>query len=59
MELVKDYDYSIHYHPSKMNTMINALSRKAPIIRGKIWEQLDNDVEATVTTMKIHYTIVE
>ena len=28
MELVKDYDCSINYHPGKANVVANALSRK-------------------------------
>ena len=29
MELLKDYDYTILYHPSKANVVANALSRKS------------------------------
>ena len=29
MELLKDYDYSILYHPSKANMVADALSRKS------------------------------
>jgi hypothetical protein len=28
LELIKDYDLEIHYHPSKVNLIANALSRK-------------------------------
>jgi hypothetical protein len=28
LELIKDYDLEIHYHPSKANLVVNALSRK-------------------------------
>ena len=28
MEYLEDYDFSLHYHPSKENVMANALSRK-------------------------------
>lgn len=28
LELVKDYDCEIHYHPNKANVVANALSRK-------------------------------
>jgi hypothetical protein len=28
LELIKDYDLEIHYHPSKANLVANALSRK-------------------------------
>ena len=28
MELLKDYDFSLQYHPGKANVVANALSRK-------------------------------
>jgi hypothetical protein len=29
LELIKDYDLEVHYHPGKANVVANALSRKA------------------------------
>ena len=29
MELIKDYDMKLHYHPGKANVVANALSRKS------------------------------
>lgn len=29
MDLIKDYDYTIHYHLGKVNVVANALSRKS------------------------------
>jgi hypothetical protein len=29
LELIKDYDLKIHYHPGKANVVVDALSRKA------------------------------
>jgi hypothetical protein len=31
LELIKDYDYEINYHPSKANVVVNALSRKSTV----------------------------
>jgi hypothetical protein len=52
LELIKDYDLEIHYHPSKANLVADALSRKGQVhavivtqlpdelaedLRGSIW----------------------
>ena len=29
LELIKDYDLEVHYHPGKANVVANALSRKS------------------------------
>jgi hypothetical protein len=29
LELIKDYELEVHYHPGKANVVANALSRKA------------------------------
>jgi hypothetical protein len=29
LELIKDYNLEIHYHPSKLNVVVDVLSRKA------------------------------
>jgi hypothetical protein len=31
LELIKNYDYEINYHPSKANVVANALSRKSMV----------------------------
>ncbi|WVZ80502.1 hypothetical protein U9M48_027972 [Paspalum notatum var. saurae] len=36
LELIKDYDMEIHYHPGKTNVVADALSRKSY----EIWEQI-------------------
>jgi hypothetical protein len=29
LELIKDYELEVHYHPGKANVVVDALSRKA------------------------------
>jgi hypothetical protein len=31
LELIKDYELEIHYHPGKANVVVDALSRKSQI----------------------------
>lgn len=33
MELIKDYDCTITYHPKKVNVVVDALSRKLALVR--------------------------
>lgn len=32
MELLKDYDFEIHYHPRKYNRVVDALSQKTRVL---------------------------
>nr|GFC40105.1 putative reverse transcriptase domain-containing protein [Tanacetum cinerariifolium] len=34
LELLKDYDTNIQYHPGKANVVVDALSRKSGMIAG-------------------------
>ena len=43
MELIKDYDMRLHYHPGKANVVADALSRKSHVntlVMGKIPKEL-------------------
>jgi hypothetical protein len=31
LELIKDYELKIHYHPGKVNVVVDALSRKSQV----------------------------
>jgi hypothetical protein len=31
LELIKDYELEIHYHPGKANVVVDALSRKSQV----------------------------
>ncbi|KAL8134776.1 hypothetical protein AgCh_009695 [Apium graveolens] len=45
LELIKDYDCSINYHPGKANVVANALSRKERLNMIKMAEELAQDLE--------------
>nr|GFC46207.1 hypothetical protein [Tanacetum cinerariifolium] len=46
LELLKDYDTNIQYHPSKANVVADALSRKSGMIAGiKVEEEIICDLE--------------
>ena len=45
MEFLKDYDFTLHYHPSKANMVADALSRKSRGVLASIasweWQMLE------------------
>ena len=45
MEFLKDYDFTLHYHPSKANVVADALSRKSRGVLASIasrkWRMLE------------------
>nr|GFD40147.1 RNA-directed DNA polymerase [Tanacetum cinerariifolium] len=46
LELLKDYDTNIQYHPGKANVMDDALSRKSGMVAGiKVEEEIIRDLE--------------
>nr|GFD00430.1 RNA-directed DNA polymerase [Tanacetum cinerariifolium] len=46
LELLKDYDTNIQYHPGKASVVADALSRKSGMIAGiKVEEEIIRDLE--------------
>ena len=45
MEYLKDYDFTLHYHPGKENVMANAFSRKSRGVLASVasreWQMLE------------------
>ena len=45
MEFLKDYDFTLHYHPGKANVVVDALSRKSrgtlASIASREWQMLE------------------
>nr|GEZ81954.1 retrotransposon protein, putative, Ty3-gypsy subclass [Tanacetum cinerariifolium] len=55
LELLKDYDTNIQYHPRKANVVADALSRKSGMIAGiKVEEEIIHDLERLDIELYIH-----
>ena len=55
MEFLEDYDFTLHYHPSKTNVVADSLSRKSRVTLASIasqeWQMLK-----TVGQFKLQYS---
>nr|GFA09709.1 reverse transcriptase [Tanacetum cinerariifolium] len=55
LELLKDYDTNIQYHPRKANVVADALSRKSGMIAGiKVEEEIFRDLERLDIELYVH-----
>ena len=71
MELIKDYDMKLHYHPGKATIVADALSRKSHVntlMTGELLKELVEDLRELcleivprgyVTTLEIQYTLMD
>ena len=55
MEYLKDYDFTLHYHPGKANVVADALSRKSQRVLASVasreWQMLE-----TVGHFRLQYS---
>ena len=71
MELIKDYDMKLHYHPGKANVVADALSRKSHVntlMTGGLPKELAEDIRELsleiiprgyVAALEIHSTLMD
>ncbi len=71
MELIKDYDMKLHYHPVKANVVADALSRKSyanTLVSGGLPKELAEDLrelrleivpKGFVATLAVQSTLLE
>ena len=53
LELIKDYELEVHYHPGKANVVADALSRKVHC-NNLIFEPLDSSNESVISEPSLH-----
>ena len=70
LELIKDYDMKLHYHPGKANVVAEALSRKSyvnTLVSGGLLQELVDDLKELrlaivprgfVAAMEVHSTLL-
>ena len=55
MKFLKDYDYTIHYHPRCANVVVDALSRNVPLYMARLmaheWHMLEAFSQLTVSVV--------
>nr|GFD30034.1 putative reverse transcriptase domain-containing protein [Tanacetum cinerariifolium] len=55
LELLKDYDTNIQYHPGNSNVVADALSKKSGMIDGiKVEEEIISDLERLDIELYVH-----
>ena len=71
MELIKDYDMKLHYHPGKANVIADALSRKSyvnTLVSGGMPKELAKDLreprleiipQGFLATLEVKATLLE
>ena len=71
MELIKDYDMKLHYHPGKANVVADALSQKSyanTIVSGELPKELAEDLHELcseivsrgyITALEIQSTLMD